>query len=78
MVELTVYTFSASSSCEINAKPLCPLLLELVSFGIACIELRVTLVEGRSFFDLLVTICKELVIPNIVVVVAFNVSCLLF
>jgi len=77
MVEAAIGPFRASSSSEVNTEVGRPFLLELVSLGKASVDLWVAFVQRGRPLHHLVAVCQVLIIPNVVVVVPLNVSCVL-
>ena len=74
MVIFAIDAFSARASCEIHAEVSAVLLLKVICFCISSVDLRLQLREGRSSLDFDVAISQVLVVPDVVVVVAFFVG----
>lgn len=75
MIKFAINTFGTCSSCKIYTKPRRPFLIKFVCFCISCIYFRITFIKWWSSFYLLISICQVLIIPNIVVIVAFYIGC---
>ena len=71
MVIFAVDAFSACASCEIHAEVSAVLLLKVVSFCISGVDFWLELRERGGSFDFDIAISQVLVVPNIVIVVAF-------
>jgi hypothetical protein len=78
VVEATVGALCASTSRKVDAEIGTSLLLQLISFGIPRIYFWLTFEKRRSSFYAGISVRQVLVIPDVVVVVAFNVGGVLF
>ena len=74
MVIFAIDAFSARASSEIHAEVSAVLLLKVISFRIPSVDFRLQLRERRSSFDFDIAISQVLVVPNVVVIVAFFVG----
>ena len=74
MVKSAVHSFSAAASGKVNTEICGSFLFKLISLRASSINLRFASIKRRSFFNSLVSISQILVIPDIVIVIAFNVS----
>lgn len=78
MVKLTICTFAATASCKVYTKVCGTFALHFVCLCKSSINLWLQLVKRDSSFLILVSISisQILIIPNIIVIVAFNIRCL--
>jgi hypothetical protein len=77
MVEPAIDSLRTSTSCKVDTEVSRTFLLKLICFSVASVYLRVAFEERRRFLHLLVSVSQVLVIPDVVVIVTFNVGCLL-
>lgn len=78
MIKFTIYTFSAGTSCKIDTKPRRSFLCKLICFCIPSIYFRIAFIQRWSSFDMLVSISQKLIIPNIIIIVSFNICSFFF
>lgn len=80
MVVPTISAFTATTSGEIYTKVSGGFTLHFVCLCKTCVYFRYKLIKGQGPFIIFVcvSIGEILIVPNVVIVVAFNVSCLLF
>ena len=77
VVVSAVHALGARAPGEVDAEVRGMALLEVVSLGVACVDLRPQFGQGWCSVDVDVAICKVLVVPYVVVVVALLVSSIL-
>lgn len=73
VVKSAIHTFCASSSRKIDTEIGASTLLQLICFCISCIDFWLALMQRRSSFDSCIPVGKVFVIPDVVVIVTFNV-----
>jgi len=78
MIESAVYAFRACTSSKVYAKIGRAFLFEFISLSVSSIDFRVAFIQRRGPLDMLISVSQVLIIPNVVIIVTFNVGCLLF
>ena len=78
MVESAIYTFRACASSEVDAKISRAFLFEFISLGVSSINFRVAFIQRRSPLNMLISVSQVLIIPNVVIIISFDISGILF
>ena len=77
MIESAIYTLRTCPSSKVYAEVCRTLFLKFISLGIPCIDFRVALVQRWSFFHMYISVSKVLIVPDVVVVITFDISSIL-
>ena len=78
MIESAVNTFRACTSSEVYAEISGPFLFEFISLCVPSINFRVALIQRRGPLNVLISVSQVLIIPDVVIVISFNISSVLF
>ena len=78
MIKSAINSFCTTTSCIIHTEISWTFLFKFISFSIASIYLRITFVQRWCFLNLLISVSKIFIIPDIVIIVSFNICCFLF
>ena len=74
MVIFAIDAFGTRASCEVHAEVSAVLLLKVICFCISSVDLWLQLRERRSSFDFDIAVSQVLIVPDVVVVIAFFVG----
>jgi hypothetical protein len=73
MIESTVYSFRARTSSKVYAKIGRAFLFEFISLCVSSIDFRVAFIQRRGPLDMLISVSQVLIIPDIVIIVSFDI-----
>ena len=76
VIILAIHTFCACTSCIINTKISWTLFLKVICFCESSINFRFNFSERRSSLNFDVSISQVFIVPNVIVIVSFFVSCI--
>lgn len=78
MIESAVNAFRACTSREVYTEISRAFLFEFISLCIASIDFRVALIQRRGPLNVLISVSQVLIIPDVVIVISFNIGGVFF